>query len=113
VFLAGTTCKDLVHKLGRKGSRTTKELLDIATNFSSGEEAVGAIFSPLKAKGKQQEDTDKGGSSHNSKKKKKNKQQLGDNLMAVVERKNNQPHPRVPQAFLMRCLRSHAHTIEA
>jgi hypothetical protein len=46
--------------------------LDIATNFASGEEAVGAIFSPLKAKGKRQEDADEGGSGHNSKKKKKN-----------------------------------------
>ena len=43
-FLSGTTCKSLVHKLGRKGPRTTKELLDIATNHASSEEAVGAIF---------------------------------------------------------------------
>ena len=40
-FLSGTTCKSLVHKLGRKGPRTTKELLDIATNHASGEEVVG------------------------------------------------------------------------
>jgi hypothetical protein len=47
--------------------------LDIATNFASSKEAVGAIFSPLKAKGKWQEDTDEGGSSRYSMKKKKNK----------------------------------------
>jgi hypothetical protein len=43
-FLMGTNYKELVHELGRKGPCTTRELLDIATNFASGEEAVGAIF---------------------------------------------------------------------
>jgi hypothetical protein len=43
-FLTGTTCKELVHELGCKGPRTTRELLDIATNFVFDEEAVGAIF---------------------------------------------------------------------
>jgi hypothetical protein len=37
--------------LGCKGPCTTKELLDIATNFASGEEAVGAIFHNTKGKG--------------------------------------------------------------
>jgi hypothetical protein len=112
-FLAGTTCKDLVHKLGRKGPHTTKELLDITTNFASSEEAVGAIFSPLKAKGKRQEDTDEGGSGRNSKKKKKNKQRRRDKLMAATKHKNNQPYPRVPWAFLTRCFKSHAHTMRS
>jgi hypothetical protein len=35
LFLVGTTYKELVHELGRKGPRTTRELLDIATNFAS------------------------------------------------------------------------------
>jgi hypothetical protein len=39
-FLAGTTCRDLVSKLGRKAS----ELMDIATKFASGHEAVEASF---------------------------------------------------------------------
>jgi hypothetical protein len=60
--------------LGRKGPRTTRELLDIATNFASGEEAIGAIFHDTKGKEKWQEDADEGGSSRNSKKKKKAKQ---------------------------------------
>ena len=34
-FLSGTTCESLVHKLGCKGPRTTKELLDIATSHAS------------------------------------------------------------------------------
>jgi hypothetical protein len=71
-FLEGTTYKELVHELGCKGPLTTRELLDIATNFASGEEAVGAIFNYTKGKEKRQ-DADEGGSSRNSKKKKKNK----------------------------------------
>jgi hypothetical protein len=51
-FLTGTTCKELVHELGCKGPCTTRELLDIATNFTSGEEAVGAIFHNTKGKEK-------------------------------------------------------------
>ena len=35
-FLSGTTYESLVHKLGRKGPQTTKELLDIATSHASG-----------------------------------------------------------------------------
>jgi hypothetical protein len=45
--------------------------LDIATNFASGKEAVGASFHDTKGKEKQQENADKGGSDRNSKKKKK------------------------------------------
>jgi hypothetical protein len=43
-FIAGTTCRELVHELGRKSPTKASELLDIATNFATGEEAVGAIF---------------------------------------------------------------------
>jgi hypothetical protein len=43
-FLSGMTCESLVHKLGRKGPRMTKVLLDIATSHASDKEAVGAIF---------------------------------------------------------------------
>jgi len=41
-----------VHELGRKTSTSTSQLLDIATNFALGEEAVRAIFSDGNAKGK-------------------------------------------------------------
>jgi hypothetical protein len=44
VFLAGTTCRDLVSKLGRKTPTRASELMDIATKFASGQEAVEAIF---------------------------------------------------------------------
>jgi hypothetical protein len=43
-FLAGTTCLDLVSKLGRKTPTKASELMDIATKFASGQEAVEAIF---------------------------------------------------------------------
>ena len=49
-FLSRMTCESLVHKLGRKGPQTTKELLDIATSHALGEEAVGAIFDRLEGK---------------------------------------------------------------
>jgi hypothetical protein len=51
-FLEGNTYKGLVQELGHKGPSTTRELLDIATNFASGEEAVGAIFHDTKGKEK-------------------------------------------------------------
>ena len=70
-FLSGTTCKSLVHKLGRRSPRTTKELLDIATSHASGEEAVGAIFDHLKGKAKWDEGTGEGASNHPIKKKNK------------------------------------------
>jgi hypothetical protein len=43
-FLAGTTCRDLMSKLGRKTPTKASELMDIATKFASGQEAVEAIF---------------------------------------------------------------------
>jgi hypothetical protein len=43
-FLAGATCRDLVSKLCRKTPTKASELMDIATKFASGQEAVEAIF---------------------------------------------------------------------
>jgi hypothetical protein len=43
-FLVGTTCRDLVSKLGRKSPTRASELMDIATKFASGQEVVEAIF---------------------------------------------------------------------
>jgi hypothetical protein len=50
-FLAGTTCRDLVSKLGRKTPTRASELMDITTKFTSGQEAVEAIFRKDKWKG--------------------------------------------------------------
>jgi hypothetical protein len=49
-FLEGTTCRDLVRKLGRNLSDDSNELFDIATSFASDKEAVGAIFDGKKGK---------------------------------------------------------------
>jgi hypothetical protein len=68
-FIAGTTCRELVHELGCKSPTKISELLDIATNCTMGEEAVRAIFSD--AKGKRKEDAAKGSPSHNPKKKRR------------------------------------------
>ena len=51
-FHLGTTCKDLVRELGRSPPSSANELFDVATNFASGEEAVGAIFDGEKRKHK-------------------------------------------------------------
>jgi hypothetical protein len=56
-LLAGLTCRDLVSKLGRKNPTKASELMDIATKFASGQEAVEAIFRKDKQpQGRQQED---------------------------------------------------------
>ena len=60
VFLSRTTCESLVHKLGRKGPRTTKEHLNIVTSHALGEEVVEAIFDRAKGKAKRDKD-DSGG----------------------------------------------------
>jgi hypothetical protein len=49
-FLERTTCRDLVRELGRSSPVDSNELFDIATSFTSGEEAVGAIFDGKKGK---------------------------------------------------------------
>ena len=75
----------MVHKLGHKGLRTTKDLLDIATSHASSEEAVGAIFDHPKGKAKRDEDAGKGAS--NRPIKKKNKQRRKGSFMAATDRK--------------------------
>jgi hypothetical protein len=49
-FLGGTTCRDLMCELGRSPPVDSNELFNIVTSFSSGEEAVGAIFDVKKGK---------------------------------------------------------------
>jgi hypothetical protein len=69
-FLAGTTCRDLVSKLGRKTPTRASELMDIATKFASGQEAVKAIFRKDKQpQGRQQEDVPKASAQRGTKKK--------------------------------------------
>jgi hypothetical protein len=98
-FLFGTTCKELVRELGRNTPITANELMDIITNYATGEEAVGAIFGGDQDKGKRKDEEPEGsnrGAKRNNRKKKKN--QLGkceaatDDLVAATDRKK----PRGP-----------------
>ena len=103
------TYESLVHKLGRKGPRTTKELLDIATSHASGAEAVGAIFDHLDGKARR----DKGvgeGTSNRSTKRKNKKQRREDTLVATIDRKGGQkPAEGTPNHF-KKLLEGHART---
>jgi hypothetical protein len=94
VFLTGTTCRDLVSKLGRKTPTKASELMDIATKFASGQEAVEAIFRKDKQpQGRQQEDVPEASAQRGTKKKAKKKAQAkcdaaDADLVAAVEHWN-------------------------
>jgi hypothetical protein len=98
-FLVGTTCRDLVSKLGRKTPTWTSELMDIATKFASGQEAVEAIFRKDKQpQGRQQEDVPEASAQRGAKKKGKKKSQAKHNatdadLVAAVEHRNPRKLP--------------------
>jgi hypothetical protein len=97
-FLAGTTCRDLVSKLGRKTPTRMSELMDITTKFASGQEAVEAIFRKDKQpQGRQPEDVPEASAQRDTKKKNKKKSQAKRDatdvdLFATAEYKN----PRKP-----------------
>jgi hypothetical protein len=97
-FLAGTTCRDLVSKLGRKTPTKASELMDIATKFASSQEAIEAIFRKDKQpQGRQQEDAPEAsaqrGTKKTAKKKSQAKRDAADaNLVAAAEHRN----PRKP-----------------
>jgi len=98
-FLSGTTYESLVHKLGRKGPRTTKELLDIATSHASGEEAVGAIFNHSDDKARRDEGAGEGASNRSTKRKNK-KQRRDDSLVAATDHKGGwKPAEGTPNHF--------------
>jgi len=60
-FLSGMTCEFLIHKIGYLKPYTTRDLLDVAMNQASGEEAVRAVFNGGRDKGKaKREDQDEG-----------------------------------------------------
>jgi hypothetical protein len=75
-FLAGTTCRDVVSKLGHKTPTRASELMDIATKFASGQEAVKAIFRKDKQPQRHQpEDVSEASAQRGTKKKGKKKSQ--------------------------------------
>jgi hypothetical protein len=97
-FLAGTTCRDLVSKLGRKIPTRASELMDIATKFASGQEAVEAIFrKDNQPQGRQPEDVPEASAQRDARKKGKKKSQAkrdaaDADLVAAAEHRN----PRKP-----------------
>jgi hypothetical protein len=98
-FLAGTTCCDLVSKLGRKTPTRASELMDIATKFASGQEAVEAIFrKEKKPQGRQQEDVPEASAQRGTKKKAKKRSQAkrdaaDADLVAAAEHRNLRKPP--------------------
>jgi hypothetical protein len=97
-FLASTTCRDLVSKLGRKTPTKASELMDIATKFASGQEAVDAIFlKDTQPQGRPPKDAPEASTQRGAKKKGKKKSQAkrdaaDADLIAAAENKN----PRKP-----------------
>ena len=63
-----------------------KELLDIATSHTLGEEVVGAIFDRLDGKARRDEGAGEGTSNRSAKRKNK-KQRCEDSLVAAADRK--------------------------
>jgi hypothetical protein len=104
-FLAGTTCQDLVSKLGRNTPTKASELMDIATKFASGQEAVEAIFRKDKQpQGRQKEDAPEATVQRGTKKKAKKKAQakrdaVDTDLVAAAEHRNPRKPPGGDNAF--------------
>ena len=93
MFLSRMTCESLIHKLGCLKLRTTRDLLDVATNHASSEEAVRAVFNRGWDKGKAKRmDQDEGPPTQRGKKNKKD-QRRPDNtaLVAATDRTGKQP----------------------
>jgi hypothetical protein len=104
-FLAGTTCRDLVSKLGRKTPTKASELMDIATKFTFGQEAVEAIFRKDKQpQGRQKEDVPEASVQRGTKKKTRKKAQAKRNavdadLVAAAEHMNPRKPPGGANVF--------------
>jgi hypothetical protein len=104
-FLASTTYRDLVSKLGRKTPTKASELMDIATKFASGQEAVEAIFwKDKQPQERQKEDVPEASVQRGAKKKTRKKAQAKRNaidadLIAVAEHRNPRKPPRGANVF--------------
>jgi hypothetical protein len=94
-----------VSKLGRKTPTKASELMDIATKFASGQEAVKAIFRKDKQpQGEQKEDAREASAQRGTKKKAKKKAQARRNavdtdLVAAAEHRNPRKPPGGAGAF--------------
>jgi hypothetical protein len=90
-FQNGTTCTSLIHRLGRRMPRTTRELLNIASNHADGEEAVAATLNTPHGKGEQVKDYDEGTPSRFKKKKKNDKRRHNENFVTVYSARRHAP----------------------
>ena len=99
--LSGTNCESLIHKLGCLKPHTTRNLLDVATNHASGEEAVEAVSSRGRDKGKpKRTDLDEGPSTQRGKKNREDRRRTDDTaLIAVADRATRQPQQGLPNHF--------------
>jgi hypothetical protein len=104
-FLAGTTYRDLVSKLGRKTPTHASELMVVATKFASGQEAVEAIFRKDKQpQGEPKTDAPEASAQRGTKKKAKNKSRAkrdaaDADLVAAAEHRNPRKPPGRAGAF--------------
>jgi hypothetical protein len=103
-FLAGTTCRDLVSKLGRKTPTKASEMMNIATKFASGQEAVEAIFRKDKQpQGRQKEDVPEASVQRGRKKTRKKAQAkrnaVDTDLVAAAEHRNPRKPPGGANVF--------------
>jgi hypothetical protein len=104
-FLASTTCRDLVSKLRRKTPTKASELMDVATKFALGQEAVEAIFRKDKQpQGEPKEDALEASAQRGAKKKAKKKAQAKRNaadmnLVTAAEHRNPRKPPRGAGVF--------------
>jgi hypothetical protein len=104
-FLAGTTCRDLVSKLGRKTPTRASKLMDVATKFASGQEAVEGIFRKDKQPQREpKKDAPEASAQRGTKKKAKNKSQAKRDaadvkLVAAAKHRNPQKPPGGAGAF--------------
>jgi hypothetical protein len=104
-----------VSKLGRKTPTKASELMDIATKFASGQEAVEAIFRKDKhPQGCQQEDVLEASAQRGTKKKAKKESQAkrdaaDADLVVAAEHRNPRKPPEGPTCST-RCSRSRAPT---
>jgi hypothetical protein len=99
----------LVSKLGRKTPTKPNELMDIATKFASGQEAVEALFHKDKGDGKQKEGAPEASALHKLKKGKKKKktqqgppEALATELITAAEKRNPQV-PKGDQGSMTKC----------
>ena len=95
------TCESLIHKLGCLKLRTTRDLLDVATNHASDNEVVGVVFNGGWDKGKvKRTDQDEGPSTQRGKKNKKDWRRPDNTALVVMaDRMGKQPQQGLPDHF--------------